>query len=147
MALVIDEYGGTDGLASIEDIVEMIVGDIEDEHDESEGPLIAESDDGFIIDARAHLDEVAKATQLDLSTLPHADEVDTIGGIVTTIAGRVPAKGETYPAGDRLVFEVLDADPRRIKKLKLRILHPASGAVPVEPTNTDGPVRPHGATD
>lgn len=122
MALVIDEYGGTDGLASIEDIVEMIVGDIEDEHDRIEGPLVAAIESGcFLIDARAQLDEVAETAQIDLSGLPHADDVDTVGGLVTMIAGRVPAKGEAFKADERLVFEVVDADPRRIKKLILRL--------------------------
>ncbi|HEY8580819.1 MAG TPA: hemolysin family protein [Beijerinckiaceae bacterium] len=140
MALVIDEYGGTDGLASIEDIVEVIVGDIEDEHDLIEGPTVLRTPDGFVVDARAHLDEVAAETQIDLSGLPHADDVETIGGLVTVIAGRVPAKGEVFDADDRVRFEVLDADPRRIKKLLLQQRHGATTAA-AEATQLDGGAR------
>ncbi len=122
MALVIDEYGGTDGLASIEDIVELIVGDIEDEHDPIEGPLVARTDEGgWVIDARAHLDEVEEGTAIDLSEGPHADAVETIGGLVTMIAGRVPAKGERFNFVKGVEFEVMDADPRRVKRILLRI--------------------------
>jgi CBS domain containing-hemolysin-like protein len=119
MALVIDEYGGTDGLASIEDIMEMIVGDIEDEHDLDESPRIdALADGSFIVDARADLDDVSTAIALDLTAISDAEEVDTLGGLITTLAGHVPAKGELIPAGG-LEFEVLDADPRRVKRIKI----------------------------
>jgi CBS domain containing-hemolysin-like protein len=122
MALVIDEYGGTDGLASIEDIVELIVGDIEDEHDPIEGPMIAKTDEGsWVIDARAGLDEVEEGTSADLSGGPHADTVETLGGLVTIIAGRVPAKGERFKFINGVEFEVVDADPRRVKRILLRI--------------------------
>ena len=126
MALVIDEYGGTDGLASIEDIVELIVGDIEDEHDPIEGPLVARTDEGgWVIDARAHLDEVEEGAGIDLSAGPNADAVETIGGLVTMIAGRVPAKGERFKFLKGVEFEVMDADPRRVKKILLRIVEDA----------------------
>lgn len=122
MAIVIDEYGGTDGLASIEDIVELIVGDIEDEHDPVEGPLVARTEDGgWVIDARARLDEVEEGTGLDMSEGPHADAVETIGGLVTMIAGRVPAKGERFIFVQDVEFEVMDADPRRVKRIFLRV--------------------------
>lgn len=121
MALVIDEYGGTDGLASIEDIVELIVGDIEDEHDPVEGPLVARTEEGaWVVDARAHLDEVEEVTGIDLSEGPDADVVETIGGLVTMIAGRVPAKGERIEFVEGIAFEVLDADPRRVRRILLR---------------------------
>ena len=121
MALVIDEYGGTDGLVSIEDIVEMIVGDIEDEHDESERPLIeAAAEGGFIADGRASLEEVGAALGLDLSKSADAEEVDTLGGLITTGAGRVPVRGEILKGPLTLEFEVLDADPRRIKRVRIR---------------------------
>jgi CBS domain containing-hemolysin-like protein len=122
MALVIDEYGGTDGLASIEDIVELIVGDIEDEHDRSEGPLVSRVEDGlFLIDARAQLEELTRVANLAFGELPGSESVDTIGGLVTIAAGRVLAKGESVTLNQRFQFEVVDADPRRIKKMKLRV--------------------------
>jgi CBS domain containing-hemolysin-like protein len=122
MALVIDEYGGTDGLASIEDIVELIVGDIEDEHDRSEGPLVSRVEDGlYLIDARAQLEELTRVANLAFGELPGSESVDTIGGLVTVAAGRVLAKGESVTLNQRFQFEVVDADPRRIKKMKLRV--------------------------
>jgi len=120
MALVIDEYGGTDGLASIEDIVEMIVGDIEDEHDEVEAPEIASLADGtFVVDARASLEDVRKALGEDLAEIGEEEDVDTLGGLITAFLGRVPARGEIVAPNDRLEIEVLDADPRRIKRLRI----------------------------
>lgn len=126
MALVIDEYGGTDGLVSIEDIVEVIVGDIEDEHDEAESPDIEKQADGaFVADARAGLEDAAAATGLDFSTVEDAEDIDTLGGLITTIAGRVPVRGEII-TGPGCEFEILDADPRRLKRLKIT-LRPAAG--------------------
>jgi CBS domain containing-hemolysin-like protein len=120
MALVIDEYGGTDGLVSIEDIVEMIVGDIEDEHDATELPTITPAGHGsFVADARASLDDISKALQIDLSASDDAEEVDTIGGLVTTLAGRVPVRGEIVGGEGGLEFEILDADPRRVKRIRV----------------------------
>ena len=120
MALVIDEYGGTDGLVSIEDVVEAIVGDIEDEHDEAERPKVAAGADGsFIVEARAPLDDVSRTVGFDFSTLPQAQDVDTIGGLITAIAGRVPGRGELVAGPGEFEFEVLDADPRRVKRLKV----------------------------
>ena len=124
MALVIDEYGGTDGLVSIEDVVEAIVGDIEDEHDEAERPKLATGPDGsFLVEARAPLDDVSRALGFDFSALPAAEDVDTIGGLITAIAGRVPGRGEIVAGPGEFEFEVLDADPRRVKRLKI---HPHS---------------------
>jgi CBS domain containing-hemolysin-like protein len=121
MALVIDEYGGTDGLASIEDIVEMIVGDIEDEHDLDESPeIIASADGGFIVDARASLEDVSQAIDADLTAISDAEEVDTLGGLITTLAGHVPVRGEIIVEGG-LEFEILDADPRRVKRVRIRL--------------------------
>ena len=118
MALVIDEYGGTDGLASIEDIVEMIVGDIEDEHDLDESPKsIASADGGFVVDARASLEDVSQAIDADLTAISDAEEVDTLGGLITTLAGHVPVRGEIIVEGG-LEFEILDADPRRVKRIQ-----------------------------
>jgi hemolysin (HlyC) family protein len=120
MALVIDEYGGTDGLVSIEDVVESIVGDIEDEHDEAETPeLHSSGDGGFVAEARASLADVSEAVGFDFASLADAEEVDTIGGLVTAAAGRVPGRGEILRGPGEFEFEVLDADPRRIKRLKV----------------------------
>ncbi|WP_131118537.1 hemolysin family protein [Lichenihabitans psoromatis] len=120
MALVIDEYGGTDGLVSIEDIVEMIVGDIEDEHDESESPKIVLALDGsHVADARAGLDEVSEAIGVDFSEDADAEEVDTLGGLISALAGHVPGRGEIVQARDGVEFEILDADPRRVKRVRI----------------------------
>ena len=120
MALVIDEYGGTDGLVSIEDIVEMIVGDIEDEHDESESPKIATALDGsFVADARAGLEEVSEAIGVDLSADAEQEDVDTLGGLISALAGHVPGRGEIVRARDGVEFEILDADPRRVKRVRI----------------------------
>jgi CBS domain containing-hemolysin-like protein len=133
MALVIDEYGGTDGLVSIEDLVEVIVGEIDDEHDEAEADMITTlGGNVFSIDARAGLEEVAKVLLVDFAADDDAGEVDTIGGYVATLAGRVPVRGEIVPGPDGLEFEVTDADPRKIKRLRAtRKLPPAPE--PAEP--------------
>jgi CBS domain containing-hemolysin-like protein len=121
MALVIDEYGGTEGLASIEDIVEMIVGDIEDEHDQDESPKIeAAAGGGFIVDARAGLGEVSRVISADLRAIGDAGEADTLGGLITALAGHVPVRGEII-VEDGIEFEVTDADPRRVKRVKIRM--------------------------
>jgi len=120
MALVIDEYGGTDGLVSMEDVVEAIVGDIEDEHDEAERPEIAASGDGaYVVAGRASLEDVSKAIGFDFSALADAGDVDTIGGLLTAAAGRVPGRGEIVAGPGGFEYEVLDADPRRVKRLKI----------------------------
>ena len=120
MALVIDEYGGTDGLASIEDIVEMIVGDIEDEHDEDDSPRIDQQSDGsWLVDARANLDDLGEAMAVNFEALSGEEKVETLGGLVTTLAGRVLTRGEFYELDGRLRFDVLDADRRRLKRLRI----------------------------
>ncbi|HXY90314.1 MAG TPA: hemolysin family protein [Xanthobacteraceae bacterium] len=119
LALVIDEYGGTDGLVSIEDIVEEIVGEIEDEHDE-ETPRIERRDDGsFIADARAGLDEAREAIGPDFEIGGVTEEVDTLGGYLVTLAGRVPVRGEILRGPQHFEIEILDADPRRVKRLRI----------------------------
>jgi CBS domain containing-hemolysin-like protein len=120
LALVIDEYGGTDGLVSIEDIVEQIVGEIEDEHDEDERPAIVRQVDGsFLADARASLDDVKANVGADFEVGDVAEEVDTIGGYLVTRIGRVPVRGELVPGPGDFEIEVLDADPRRVKRVKI----------------------------
>ncbi len=122
LALVIDEYGGTDGLVTIEDIMEMIVGDIEDEHDVAEPPEIVELDNGdFLVDARADLDEVTARLGVDFRLEDTPAEVTTIGGLVAWLAGRVPMRGEIIPTPvEEYEFEIVDADPRRVRKLRVR---------------------------
>jgi CBS domain containing-hemolysin-like protein len=119
MALVIDEYGGTEGIISLEDIVEVIVGDIEDEHDDDDEPMILDKGDGvFVIDAKAELDDVADAVGADFQIGEHGEDVDTIGGLVFALIGRVPVRGEVIE-GLGYEFRVIDADPRRIKRIEL----------------------------
>ncbi|HVG52470.1 MAG TPA: hemolysin family protein [Xanthobacteraceae bacterium] len=120
LALVIDEYGGTDGLVSMEDIVEQVVGDIEDEHDEASIHTIVRQYDGsYLSDGRANLDEVVTAIGSEFDVGDAGQEVDTLGGYVVKRIGRVPVRGELVPGPDRFEFEILDADPRRIKKIRI----------------------------
>lgn len=120
LALVIDEYGGTDGLVSMEDIVEIVLGDIEDEHDEDDGDMIVASGEGiFTADARADLDDVAAAIGLEMREDEIEADVDTLGGWLVTLAGRVPVRGEIVQGPGQLEFEILDADPRRVKRVRI----------------------------
>jgi CBS domain containing-hemolysin-like protein len=133
MALVIDEYGGTDGLVSIEDLVEMVFGDIEDEHDVEAGRTVVREGDTLVVEARAGLEEISEALEADLALAvgDMAEEVDTVGGLVVTLAGRVPSRGELIAGPEGLEFEVLDADPRRVKRV--RIHRRPDGAAPRRP--------------
>jgi CBS domain containing-hemolysin-like protein len=120
LSLVVDEYGGTDGLASIEDIVEQIVGEIADEHDEDELPAVTQQPDGsFVADARATIEDVVGTVGNDFDVGDAAEEVDTIGGYLVTRAGRLPVRGEIVPGPGLFEFEVLDADPRRVKRIRI----------------------------
>lgn len=132
MALVIDEYGGTEGLVSIEDVVEMIVGDIEDEHDYEEEPRIDRiGDKEFLIDARADLAIVSEQIGIDITKMSESDDVETIGGLIASAAGRVPARGEIIRRADEgLEFEIVDADPRRITRVRVRLIEPDSSNDP-----------------
>ena len=127
IAMVVDEFGGIDGLVTIEDVIEEIVGDIEDEHDVDETPTQIERPDGSIIaDARLPIEAFEEQHGTPLRHNGDHEEVDTLGGLVFTLAGRVPRRGEVIPHPVGLEFEVLDADPRRIKRLRVRGL-PISG--------------------
>lgn len=123
MAIVVDEYGGTDGLVTIEDLIEPIVGDIEDEHDEleSEVQIVTEKNGRSVweADARIAIDDFEKALGRDFATDDEEGEVDTLGGLVFTMAGRVPERGEIIRHSSGLEFEVIDADPRRVKRLRI----------------------------
>lgn len=120
MALVIDEYGGTDGLVTIEDLIEQVVGEIPDEHDvEEDQPWSEEAPGRYLALARAPLDEFEAETGVDLS-LPDSDEgADTLGGLVFLMTGRVPARGEILKHPSGIEIEVVDADPRRVKRLRI----------------------------
>ena len=121
LALVVDEYGGIDGLVTIEDLVEQIVGDIADEHDEIEGPMVTERGDGALdIDARLPIANFEARVGRVLTDAEREADIDTVGGLVFTLAGRVPAKGEIIGHPPGIEFRVLDADARRIRKLRMR---------------------------
>ena len=129
MALVIDEYGGTDGLVSLEDIVEVVVGDIEDEHDDVAEVLIEPGPDGsFVLAARASLEEVEAALGHRFQDRGENDDIETIGGLIIATAGRVPARGEILTLDREIECTILDADPRRLKRIRLRPA-PVSDAV------------------
>lgn len=129
MALVIDEYGGVDGLATLEDVLEQVVGDISDEHDEEEVALWSEESPGvFLAQARMDLDAFERVAGVRLADDGLAEEVDTLGGLVIRLAGRVPARGETVRHPDGHTFEVVDADARRIERLRVRLARLASEA-------------------
>jgi CBS domain containing-hemolysin-like protein len=119
LALVIDEYGGTDGLVSIEDIVEEIVGDIEDEHDDQESRIVALGDGSFLADARASLAETMETIGEGFDVGASADEVDTLGGLLVTLAARVPVRNEILRGPGEFDFEIIDADPRRVKRVRI----------------------------
>jgi len=123
MALVVDEYGGTDGLVSIEDLVEQIVGEIDDEHDDDADPEIVMRGDGvWEADARAEIADISEAVGTDLMLEDREDDIDTLGGLAVALIGRVPLRGEIlrHPIG--FDFEIIDADPRRIRRIRLRRL-------------------------
>jgi CBS domain containing-hemolysin-like protein len=129
LALVIDEYGGTDGLASIEDIVEEIVGDIEDEHDEAaERAVVRQPDGSHVASGRAGLDEAVAVIGADFDVGDAAQEVDTVGGYIVTTLGRVPVRGELVPGPRAFEIEILDADPRRVKRVRIYLRKPAPRA-------------------
>lgn len=120
LALVVDEYGGTDGVVSMEDIVEQIVGEIADEHDEYPAPgVVRQADGSYLANARASLEDVTAIVGPEFDVGEVAKEVDTLAGYIATRIGRVPVRGEVVPGPGRFEIEVLDADPRRVTKLKI----------------------------
>lgn len=126
MALVVDEYGGIDGLITIEDLIEEIVGDIVDEHDTEEGPKLVERSDGTIIaDARATVEDLEELAGPFLSE-EEREEIDTLGGLVFSLAGRVATRGEVIRHPNGIEFEVMDGDPRRLRRLKVRVTQPSA---------------------
>ena len=141
MAVVVDEYGGTDGLVTIEDIVEEIVGEIEDEHDTDEGPLLQQWPDGSIeADGRAEIEDLEKILAIDLLPDEADEDIETLGGLVFAMLGRVPQIGEVITHSSGVEFEIVDADLRRVKQLK--ILHGAVLADDQVEAKTDGDPAP-----
>ena len=143
MALVIDEYGGVDGLVTIEDLIEQVIGDIEDEHDIDEAKMWTREKSGnYLLLAKTPLEEIEAELGLSLTDHDEVDgeEVDTLGGLVFMLAGHVPARGEVvrHPAG--FEFEVVDADPRRVKRLRLRV--PGGGTAALRPAAEPRPAQP-----
>jgi CBS domain containing-hemolysin-like protein len=135
LALVVDEYGGTDGLVSIEDLIEEVVGEIADEHDVEDGPLIkSDAKLGLIADARAPIEALEKQLGFALISDEEREDIDTLGGLAFSIAGRIPARGERVRHPSGVEFEVLEADRRRIKKL--RIHRPPAPAAKPEATES-----------
>jgi CBS domain containing-hemolysin-like protein len=119
--MVVDEFGGIDGLVTIEDLIEQIVGEIEDEHDVADRPSLTERADGtLIVDARTPIEVLEERQGTRLRPTAEQEEVDTLGGLVSSLAGRVPKRGEVIAHPSGIEFEVLDADPRRIKRLRVR---------------------------
>jgi CBS domain containing-hemolysin-like protein len=121
MALVIDEFGGTDGLVTLEDLLEAVVGEIEDEYDEAASVQVAERPGGVIeADARAPLEDLEAMLGATLAPQDMEEEIDTIAGLVSALAGRVPQRGEVIEHPDGFDFEITDADPRRVKRVRVR---------------------------
>ena len=137
MALVIDEYGGVDGLVTIEDLIETVIGEIEDEHDEAEGAMWKEEKPGiFVVQANTPLEDFEGAIGMRLRADEDAEDIDTVGGLVFLRTGRVPSRGEIVEHESGVEFEILDADPRRIKRLRVRLPGIGVGARG-EPVGTD----------
>ncbi|MAI91064.1 MAG: magnesium/cobalt efflux protein [Hyphomonadaceae bacterium TMED5] len=120
LALVVDEYGGTDGLVSLEDLVEQIVGEIEDEHDDDDALMTQKAKGIWEVDARAEIPDFEEEAGFDMSLSEYEDEIDTLGGVVFAIAGRVPQRGEIIRHPNGVDMEIIDADTRRIRRLRLR---------------------------
>lgn len=130
IALVVDEYGGTDGLITLEDLVEEIVGDIEDEHDEAASHVTRRARNVFEVDARMEIEAFAEQTGHDLALPDFEDEIDTLGGVAFALAGRVPVRGEVLSHPGGFDIEIMDADTRRIRRLRLRPAELQAGADP-----------------
>ena len=145
MALVIDEFGGTDGLVSMEDLIEAVVGEIDDEHDDAAAAAIVARPGGvYDADARAPLEELEAVLGRELAPSDMEEDIDTVAGLVVALAGRVPQRGEVIAHPDGYEFEVVEADPRRVRRVRVRVRvgpSPAAstaGAVPKDASRTIG---------
>lgn len=134
MAMVIDEFGGTDGLVTMEDLVEAVVGDIDDEHDETSRVQIIARGGVFEADARASLEDLQEAVGESLASEDMEEDIDTVGGLVSALAGRVPQRGEVISLAGRFDFEIIDADPRRVKRVRVRRVDEAPEADSASPS-------------
>lgn len=121
LALVVDEYGGTDGLVTLEDLVEVIVGDIEDEHDDEEAMFVRRGPRVWEADARTEIEDFQEETGIDLSLDELDADIDTLGGVAFALAGKVPARGEVLAHPGGIEIEILDADSRRVRRIRLRM--------------------------
>jgi CBS domain containing-hemolysin-like protein len=127
IALVVDEFGGIDGLVTIEDLVEEVIGEIEDEHDEVRGPGLVQRPDGtWLADARTTIEEFESRVGPILTEDEREHDIDTLGGLVMSLTDRVPSRGELVTHSSGIAFEVIDADPRRIKRLRVRNAKPVA---------------------
>jgi CBS domain containing-hemolysin-like protein len=136
MAVVVDEFGGTDGLVTLEDLVAEIIGELQDEHDQLRAPQLVENPDGTVdADARVWLDDLETALGIRLLEEEERDEADTLGGLIFNLLDRVPAKGEVVPHPSGLELEVTEADPRRIKRVRIHRLAEARAQAPRPPAS------------
>jgi CBS domain containing-hemolysin-like protein len=136
MAVVVDEFGGTDGLVTLEDLVEELVGELQDEHEKTKPPQIVRNADGTIdVDARAYLEDLQEELGIGLVTEEDDDEADTLGGLVFTLLDRVPAKGEVVRHPSGLELEVIEADPRRVKRVRI---HRGKGEARIDNSRATG---------
>ena len=127
IALVVDEFGGIDGLVTIEDLVEEVIGEIEDEHDVVRGPSLVQRPDGtWLADARTTIEEFESRVGPVLTEDERAHDIDTLGGLVMSLTDRVPSRGELVTHSSGIAFEVIDADPRRIKRIRVRNAKPVA---------------------
>ena len=136
LAIVVDEYGGTDGIVSLEDLVEVIIGDISDEHDtdEQEGMLVKVDDQTYLANAQVEIAKLDEMLNVHLLPDDQKDEADTLAGLVFELAGRVPVRGEILKHPSGLEFEIVDSDARRIKRVRIRTSTPEPEVEPVDPT-------------
>lgn len=136
LAIVVDEYGGTDGIVSLEDLVEVIIGDISDEHDIDEAPdmLVKINDQTYLANAQVEIARLDEMLNVHLLPDDQKDEADTLAGLVFELAGRVPVRGEILKHPSGLEFEIVDSDARRIKRVRIRTSTPEPEVEPVDPT-------------